>query len=90
MKRGGKPAPHKALLLLSVIDLVERGVITNCRVPLSEELERKFKYNVSTLLGDSILFQPRLSYPYYHLRSEPFWTLVDNANSDILAALGEW
>ena len=76
MRRGGKPAPHKVLLLLSVIDLIERGVITNCRVPLSEELERKFKHNVSTLLGDSLLFQPRLSYPYYHLRSEPFWTLV--------------
>lgn len=25
MKKCGKPAPHKALLLLSVIDLVERG-----------------------------------------------------------------
>lgn len=33
MKKLGKPAPHKALLLLSVIDLVERGIITSCRKP---------------------------------------------------------
>lgn len=37
MKKCGKPAPHKALLLLSVIDLVERGIITDCRIPLSED-----------------------------------------------------
>ena len=37
MKKCGKPAPHKALLLLSVIALVARGIITDCRVALSED-----------------------------------------------------
>lgn len=30
----GKPAPHKALLLLSVIDLVERGIIIDNHIEL--------------------------------------------------------
>lgn len=83
MKKCGKPAPHKALLLLSVIDLVERGVITDCRIPLSDELIRQFKRNTSVFLGESKLFQPVASYPYYHMKSEPFWQLVANPNCQI-------
>ena len=83
MKKCGKPAPHKALLLLSVIDLVERGVITDCRIPLSDELIRQFKRNTSVFLGESKLFQPVASYPYYHMKSELFWQLVANPNCQI-------
>ena len=57
MKKCGKPAPHKALLLLSIIDLIERGVITDCRVPLSDDLMRQFKRNTSAQLGENKLFQ---------------------------------
>lgn len=39
MKMQGKPAPHKALLLLSVIDLVEQGYITDSNIQLSDILE---------------------------------------------------
>ena len=76
MRKCGKPAPHKALLLLSVIDLVERGVISDCRVPLSDALIQQFKSNTTKLLGESILFQPKISYPFFHMHSEPFWELV--------------
>ncbi len=76
MKKAGKPAPHKALLLLSVIDFIERGIITDNRIPLSDELVRQFKINTSRLLGESTLFQPNIAYPYYHMSSEPFWSLV--------------
>jgi len=80
MKKAGKQAPHKALLLLSIIDLVERDIITDCRIPLSDELVRQFKQNTSKFLGDSIMFRPKANYPYYHMRSEPFWQLVTNPN----------
>lgn len=83
MKKAGKHAPHKALLLLSVIDLIERGIITDSHIPLSEELIKQFKLNTKELLGDSILFQPTINYPYYHLHSEPFWRLVSEANCKI-------
>lgn len=80
MKKAGKQAPHKALLLLSVIDLVENGVINDCRIPFSDELIRRFKYNTTKFLGESVFFQPTANYPYYHLRSESFWQLVANPN----------
>ena len=86
MKMQEKPAPHKALLLLSVIDLVERGVITDSRILLSDTLENQFKHNTVLHLGDSTTYDPKINYPYYHMRSEPFWELVSttaNPVSDI-------
>ena len=41
----GKPAPHKALLLLSVIDLVESGVIVDNHIDLSDILINTFNAN---------------------------------------------
>ena len=35
----GVKAPHKAIMLLSVIDLVEYGVITSNQIEFSEHLE---------------------------------------------------
>ena len=51
MKIKEKPAPHKALLLLSVIDLVEQGVITDSCIPLSDILEKQFKQSAESPLS---------------------------------------
>ncbi len=75
-KQKGMPAPHKAVLLLSVIDLVECGVIKNNEIELSERLEQQFKHNWDRYVGRSILFSPKIGTPFFHLHSEPFWTLV--------------
>lgn len=83
MKRCGKQAPHKALLLLSVIDLIERGYITTTRIELTDVLERQFKRNTTSLLGESILFQPKINYPYVHMHSESFWELIPTNGGQI-------
>ena len=84
MKIQEKPAPHKALLLLSVIDLVEQGVITDSCIPLSDILEKQFKHNSISYLGDSSKYDPKINYPYYHMRSEPFWELVSTTATPVL------
>ena len=38
----GRRAPHKAVLLLAIIDLVERAEITSPRIELSDTLSHKF------------------------------------------------
>ena len=38
----GHKAPHKAVLLLAIIDLIEEGVISDPCIKLSEELINKF------------------------------------------------
>ena len=81
MKIQEKPAPHKALLLLSVIDLVEQGVITDSRVPLSDVLERQFKQNTARYLESNSTYDPKINYPYYHMRSESFWELISTTTN---------
>ena len=85
MKMQGKPAPHKALLLLSVIDLVEQGFITDSNIQLSDILEERFKYYASQYVGNNSAYDPKINYPFYHLRSEPFWELVSTTGNPVPA-----
>lgn len=38
----GRKAPHKAVLLLAIMDLVESGEITSPKIVLTEKLEETF------------------------------------------------
>ncbi len=66
-------APHKPILLLSVIDGVERGEIPTNKIFITPELVASFKENWSLLASDA--FQPRFALPFYHLTSDKFWKL---------------
>lgn len=75
------PAPHKPLLLISVIDLIGRGLITSNRIELTDVLIETFNKNTKEYLGNSVLFTPKINCPFYHLKSEPFWELIPKAQS---------
>ena len=75
-KQKGMTAPHKAVLLLSVIDLIEFRTINNNEIELSERLEQQFKHNWDRYVGRSVLFSPKIGTPFFHLHFEPFWTLI--------------
>ncbi|MCC8118317.1 MAG: hypothetical protein LIP09_06165 [Bacteroidales bacterium] len=42
-KHKGAVAPHKPILLFAVMAEIERGAITNCFVPLTEQMKRAFE-----------------------------------------------
>ena len=76
-KRGTHERPHKPALLLSVIDLLDRGVVTENLFPLSEELVATFKrYFVAVKKHDD---QPTIQNPFFHLCGDKFWKLVPAA-----------
>lgn len=69
-------APHKPLLLLSVIEMISHKEIQKNEIYLSNELIQKFlKY--WSYLG-SELHNPDISRPYFHMRSGRFWHLMAN------------
>ena len=76
----GKPAPHKALLLLSVIDLVESGVIVDNHIELSDILIKTFNANAKKFYANSPVFKPEVTKPFYHMQHESFWRLVDSCS----------
>lgn len=74
-KRMGKSAPHKAVMLISVIDMIQTGLVTENTIYFTEALERMFELNWKRYVGDSILFNPTPATPFWHLGGEPFWSL---------------
>lgn len=79
----GKPAPHKALLLLTVIDMVESGQIKDNRIELTDQLEQHFVALSKKYIGKSLLFRPNIGMPYYHMQHEGFWHLIPKDGHDV-------
>src|ERR1051325_5841375 len=74
----GVPAPHKPLLLLTVLDLIERGEITQNRIEISPLLvETYLNYWKHIPTG-----QPRLYNPFPRLRTSGFWHLHARAGQE--------
>ena len=59
------------------MDLVESKVIRNPRIELTDELVRKFNSVWKRYLGESSIFTPDITKPYFHMQYEPFWNLVE-------------
>ena len=67
-------APHKPILLLSVIDAIEKGYIVNERIYITAELITLFKSNWKIWVRTQHIM--RFGLPFYHLKNEPFWRLL--------------
>lgn len=89
-KIAGKLAPHKAVLLLSIMDLVEAGIITSPRIELSEALEGTFARVWKRYIGTSIIFTPKVATPFWHLQNEPFYRLYMNNGQLISGGTGRY
>lgn len=75
----GKPAPHKAILLLSVMDLIVSGKIHTPVIHITDELKQRFKQNWRTYVNDGREGNNSLiRTPFTYMDSEPFWRTKDN------------
>lgn len=89
-KIAGKQAPHKAILLLSIMDLVENGTFRTPRVELTERLETTFLRMWKRYIGTSVIFQPKVATPFWHLLNEPFYRLFQNNGQQITGGTGRY
>jgi putative restriction endonuclease len=67
-------ALYKPILLLSVVDLISRGIINDNKIYISDELIKTFT-NYWNVIG-SAYHKGGLHYPFYHLKNEGFWYLA--------------
>jgi putative restriction endonuclease len=70
----GKPAPHKPILLLSIIEGITRNEIRDNKIYITPELVARFKDYWHQLVTDT-KFTSNFSLPFYHLKSDGFWHL---------------
>jgi putative restriction endonuclease len=79
MKNGG--APHKPILLISLIQAFQQKLFASNQIVIIPELIGLFKSNWSSLVttNHTCLF----ALPFYHMNSEPFWSLSPNEGCEI-------
>lgn len=73
-KNKGEDAPHKPILLLTVLQMFQNGKYNSNKIYIVPELVAYFKTNWSLLVTTN--HECRISYPFYHLKSSDFWQLV--------------
>jgi putative restriction endonuclease len=78
----GSKAPHKPILLLSIIQSIEKKEINDNKIYITPALVARFKDNWHLLVKNS-KFTANFSLPFYHLKSEGFWFLKILAGKEI-------
>ncbi|MBO0930128.1 HNH endonuclease [Fibrella aquatilis] len=76
LKQGGTKygkAPHKPVLLLTITELLEKGLITDNRVGVTPELVATFKENFVLLAKAG--HNDDFTQPFFYLKNEGFWFL---------------
>lgn len=71
----GLYAPHKAVLLLGILDLIEFEILKENKVFLTEDLYDSYAYIWKRYVGNSSVFHCDILQPFWYMKSEPFWHL---------------
>lgn len=79
----GHKAPHKAVLLIAILDLIDEGLILGPQITLSDELVNRFNEVWRRYLGTSAIFTPDIAKPFFHMQHESFWRLVDKEEATL-------
>ena len=72
----GKSAPHKAILLLAISDLIESGAITKNEIGMTEELKEAFEERWDKHVPKDSQYKSAVWTPYWHMGYEAFWHFI--------------
>lgn len=72
-------APHKPILLLAVLDAIERGHVAANFIELTPDLVAAFRAYWRVLVPEGT-WQDKLALPFRHLVYDGFWTLTKNGS----------
>lgn len=85
-----RPSPHKAILLLTVIDLIERNILTENVIYYTESLKQAFINMWNKVLPGESIFQPEIYLPFWFMQSEAFWHNIPvRGKEDLIAKYKE-
>ncbi len=85
LRRANGIAPHKPILLLSILQAFEHNLISDNRIYITPEIVGLFKSNWNALVSTN--HDCRISYPFYYMKSEGFGNLFQKK---VLTILINW
>ncbi len=84
----GRKSPHKAVLMLTVIELYEKNILMDNEIRYDETLKSTFLNVWNRVLPDEPLFHPEAYLPFWYLQSDNFWHIVPiRGKEDILSLM---
>ena len=84
----GRKSPHKAILLLAVIELYEKNILMDNEIRYDETLKSTFLKMWNIVLPNESLFHPDVYLPFWYLQSDNFWHIVPyRGKEDILTLM---
>ena len=84
----GRKSPHKAVLMLTVIELYEKNILMDNEIRYDETLKSTFLKIWNLVLPNEPLFYPEAYLPFWYLQSDNFWHIVPiRGKEDILSLM---
>jgi hypothetical protein len=84
----GRKSPHKAILMLTVIELYEQNVLTENEIFYDEKLKSMFLKIWNRVFPDEPLFHSEAYLPFWYLQSDSFWHIIPfRGKEDILSLM---
>lgn len=85
----GKKAPNKAIMLISMMELIRCKYITSNLIYIEDTIVEAFNANWNLYVGEN---PPTAWTPFWHMKNEPFWHFHPQKNMkdiETLVAPGE-
>ena len=84
----GRKSPHKAVLMLTVIELYEKNILMDNEIRYDETLKSTFLKIWNLVLPNEPLFHPEAYLPFWYLQGDNFWHIVPiRGKEDILSLM---
>ncbi len=83
-----RKSPHKAILLLTIIEMIENNLLSENEIKYDETLKRVYVTIWNRCLPEEESFIPTAYFPFWHMQSEEFWHIVPiRGREDIMTLL---
>ena len=71
-----RKSPHKAILLLTIIEMYETNALSENIIKYDDVLKRTFLEVWNRVLIDESLFHPEVYLHFWYMQTEGFWHVV--------------
>lgn len=82
-----RKSPHKAVLLLAIIDMCETNTLSKNVIYYDDTLRSAFQKTWEHVLKEETLFHPEMYLPYWFMQSEDFWHIVPRKGKEDIVTI---
>lgn len=86
-KKWGRKSPHKAVMMLAVLELYERNILTENEIFYDDELKSMFLQVWNKVMLNEPLFHPDAYLPFWYLQSDNFWHIIPRKGKEYILTI---